>query len=98
LTGTLDLNDFVNLERIEVEGQLINSLILTNCSRLKEIAANDNLLREIILPTNNQELEDVYLANNNFPGQNLLCFSRYFNLGRLFLGTSDTNRNPTGNL
>jgi len=70
LTGTLDLSTFPYLEKLTVENQFINRLILTGCYFLKRLSANDNLLREIILPARiitsgvelTPRLEDVYLA------------------------------------
>ncbi|KLL05350.1 MAG: hypothetical protein MRERV_2c101 [Mycoplasmataceae bacterium RV_VA103A] len=92
LTGTLDLSDFTNLKSIRIEKQHINKLILTGCQHLETIEANNNLLREIVLPWSTNCLERVYLTNNNFRVQDLSCFANYTNLKTLFLGTDDETR------
>ena len=48
LTGSLDLSAFPYLEKLTIQNQFINFLILSNCHFLKEIDARNNLLREII--------------------------------------------------
>jgi hypothetical protein len=90
--GTMDLSTFPNLEEIVVEGNYINSLILTGCSHLRVIQAGNNYLNSIIFPQQASELEDICLTNNNFPRQNLSCFMPFNQLRKLFLGTNNPDR------
>lgn len=92
LTGTLEISSFPRLKRLMVKKQLIGKLIFTDCRKLEEIYAEDNLLREIVLPQNNEKLDTVSLVNNNFFAQNLFCFSRFTNLNFLRLGTNNSRR------
>jgi hypothetical protein len=71
---------------------LVNKLVLTNCQNLREISVEDNLLREIILPSQARNLSFMDLTNNNFYPQNLSIFSRFSKLRFFYLGTSDVGR------
>ena len=92
LTGALDLSSFSQLESLRIKKQFINKLVLTDCRNLEEVYAEDNLLKEIILPQSVRKLDMVSLVNNNFYPQNLFCFSRLTKLRYLYLGTSDSDR------
>jgi len=96
LTGTLNLSNFSNLKRVNVEGQLITKLDLTGCQHLRVLKANDNRLQEIVWPQfrDNQipSLADINLSNNNFPACDLSEFRNFTNLVILSLGTNDRDR------
>ena len=96
LTGTLNLSNFSNLKRVNVEGQLITKLDLTGCQQLRVLKANDNRLQEIVWPQfrDNQipSLKDINLSNNNFPARDLSEFRNFTNLVILSLGTNDRDR------
>jgi hypothetical protein len=92
LTGTLDLSSFPRLKKLMIKKQFISKLLLTNCHNLEEIYAEDNLLREIVLPRNAKKLNIISLVNNNFFAQDLSPFSQFTNLRFLHLGTNNNWR------
>ncbi|CFW93248.1 protein of unknown function (RNI-like domain) [endosymbiont DhMRE of Dentiscutata heterogama] len=92
LTGELNLSTFPHLKRLKVEHQSLTRLVLADCHSLESLEANDNLLREVVFPTQTQALESVYLTNNDLSARNLYCFSHFPNLRVLFLGTDDKDR------
>ncbi|KLL01713.1 MAG: hypothetical protein MRERC_6c068 [Mycoplasmataceae bacterium RC_NB112A] len=92
LTGTLNLSSFVNLEKLIVENQFIQSINFTDCEKLKEIHCNNNLLRLVKFTQEAEDLEVIHLKNNNFWATDLSCFSRFTNLITLNLGTDDIER------
>ncbi|CAG8631123.1 8745_t:CDS:2, partial [Cetraspora pellucida] len=92
LTGELNLSTFPHLKKLKVEHQSLTRLVLADCHSLKSLEANDNLLREVVFPTQTQALESVYLTNNDLSARNLYCFSHFPNLRVLFLGTDDKDR------
>ena len=92
LTGTLVISSFPQLEKVMIKKQFISKLTFANCQNLEDIYAEDNLLREIVLPQNVRKLDTVSLVNNNFFAQDLSCFSRFTNLRFLHLGTNNNWR------
>ena len=47
LTGTLDLSDFPNLEKLSCGNNYLTALNLVNCLKLKEIYCSNNQLTSI---------------------------------------------------
>src|SRR5687767_185821 len=52
LTGNLEISSFPQLQKLMIKKQFINRLVLSNCHNLRELYAEDNLLREVVLPRN----------------------------------------------
>ncbi|CAG8684802.1 6899_t:CDS:2, partial [Cetraspora pellucida] len=59
LTGTLDLSSFPRLRKLTINQQFINRLILTGCQQLRELDADGNLLRKVILPLRAHRLKSI---------------------------------------
>jgi GTP-binding protein EngB required for normal cell division len=95
LTGDLDLSDLVKLTKLDCRFNKLNSVKLINCYQLKELWGAYNQLTDLVLPTSAAEqLTHLSLSQNNFPAQNLTCFSHLVNCRELFI-----NNNPwTGSL
>ncbi|CAG8610597.1 10932_t:CDS:2, partial [Cetraspora pellucida] len=92
LTGELNLSTFPHLKKLKVGHQSLTRLVLADCHSLESLEASDNLLREVVFPTQTQALERVCLTNNDLSDRNLYCFSHFPNLLVLHLGTDDKDR------
>ena len=66
LENSLDLSDFISLERLDCSNNRLTSLNLSNCFRLEKVYCYDNLLINLTLPTNSVNLKELFLNNNNF--------------------------------
>ncbi|CAG8466262.1 11806_t:CDS:10, partial [Gigaspora margarita] len=86
LTGKLDLNDFVNLERLSCSSNKLTTLNLSNCTKLTDLDCNRNKLVNLNL-SQNGELKTLYCENNNIT-QDLNIFSRFRNLEWLIIDNS----------
>ncbi|CAG8840383.1 25084_t:CDS:2, partial [Racocetra persica] len=71
LTGTLDLSSLPRLRKLTINQQFINRLILTGCQQLRELDADGNLLRKVILPLRAHRLKSIRLNDNNFWARDL---------------------------
>jgi len=95
LEGNLNLNDFVNMKKLNCIFNKLTSLDLSNCEKLEKIDCHSNLLTTIILSVNPTNLKKLYLGDNNFPEQDLTFLSPYINLEKLnlsdnkFIGSLD---------
>lgn len=64
LTGTLNLNDFVNLVELKCSNNQLSELIISDCKKLKKLNCGNNKLVSLDL-SNNEELENLSLYKNN---------------------------------
>jgi len=58
LSGSLDLSDFVNLEKLDCSGNLLTNLDLTKCINMQELDCGTNELTELNL-TNCVKLKEL---------------------------------------
>lgn len=94
LEGNLDLSDFVNLKKLNCCDNKFTSLNVSNCSSLTELKCRNNLLTDIVLPTNPTNLKVLILADNNFLEQDLSFLVPYTSLEEFYL----ENNKFTGSL
>jgi hypothetical protein len=77
----LDLNDFINLKKLDCPYNKLTSLDLRNLSKLESIECGNNLLTNLNnLPTNADKLTELFIGNDNFEEQDLSILSRFKNL------------------
>ncbi|RHZ36158.1 leucine-rich repeat domain-containing protein [endosymbiont GvMRE of Glomus versiforme] len=96
LTGSLDLNDFVNLERLNCSDNQLSHLYLTNYNKLIEIKCSSNKLKAINFPEQVEKLTILDIRNNNFPKQDLSLFSHLVNLKELKIGNDHRAKTKQG--
>jgi len=99
LEGTLDLldlNDFINLEKLDCFWNRLTSLDLTNCGRLKEVYCSNNQLTNLSLPKDGSSLTKLHCRSNNLPISNLSIFSSFTNLEVLGIGNDDEEKIKQG--
>ena len=80
LTGSLNLNDFVNLESLDYANNQLTQLDLTNCARLRYLDCRENYLQDLKLPLSTEKMTYLDISNNNLPEQDLSVFSTLNNL------------------
>lgn len=68
LANSLDLTDFINLEKLYCSGNKLTSLNLNNCLKLKEIDCRDNNLQDLSTFKNLVNLEKLNIRNNPLTG------------------------------
>jgi len=86
LTGSLNLNDFVNLESLDYANNQLTQLDLTNCARLRYLDCRENYLQDLKLPLSTEKMTYLDISNNNLPEQDLSVFSTLNNLEVLKIG------------
>src|SRR6185369_3021892 len=78
LEGSLDLSDFVSLEKFNCSNNKLTDLDLSSCSSLKELHCQNNKLVSVEffdkLP-NPEKLVYLNISDNNFSAQGLHFFS-----------------------
>ena len=93
LEGHLDLSDFVNSEILDCSKNRLTSINLSNNKKIYWIDCSDNLLTEIDFSHQDPEkVEVIFIQNNNLSSRDLSCFSRFVNLGILFIGTDNKKK------
>ncbi len=98
LNGSLILEGLSKLKELDCSDNDLTSLNVSGCLELTHLNANNNQLCNMILPKNNERLEYLNLLNNDFPKQELYCFSRFINLKELHIGNIDTVNHFYGSL
>jgi hypothetical protein len=101
LSGSLKLEGFVNLERLDCANNQLTNLDLSDCGNLKLLWCwgNQQLPNLDFLNTlkNSEKLVKICISNNNFSKSDLTPFSKFVNLEELDLGNNNNN-NFTGSL
>jgi len=92
LERTLDLSDFIDLEKLDCSLNKITTLILNNNPQLNIIFCQNNQIVNVDFLTqlsNPHELEKLLIYNNNIQPTNIEVFSKLSNIKRLKLGTTE---------
>ena len=93
LEGRLDLQSFVNLEKLDCCFNQLTSLGLNGLKQLKVVYANDNLLSKFDYSSlDPQKLTGLIIDNNNLSRQNVEVFSKFINLEDLRIGSDDREK------
>ena len=96
---SLRINNCPRLKEVRCVGnhQLTNFTI-TNCPRLEELNLSDNQLNnaDFIKNLNPRSLTILCVGNNDFPPQDLLCFAKFINLEKLWIGNGGTRMTYRG--
>lgn len=93
LERTLDLSDFINLERLECNNNQLTQIILPQNNQLKKIAVNNNLLTNFdFVNLNPDTLTDLDLHNNNLEAMDISVFGSLINLEELKIGNDNKDR------
>jgi Leucine-rich repeat (LRR) protein len=82
LEGSLNLNDFINLEVFDCFDNKIISLDSSNCEEFSYLNCGKNQLIALLLPKRGRELKFLNLANNKLE-ENLMIFTHLENLEEL---------------
>jgi len=90
LEGKLNLNDFINLKKLNCESNKLTGLDLTSCEKLEKVNCCNNLLNIIAFPTNPTNLKKLNLTNNPLPG-NLDFLVNFKQLKYLDISDTDFN-------
>jgi len=85
LVGSLDLNDFVNLEKLYCSNNQLVSLKLDNCLKLKTVCCDNNYLSDLKLSSHAKQLTELNIMNNNI-SEDSSSFSHLVNLEKLKIG------------
>jgi len=84
LEGSLDLSDFVNLEKLVCSKNRLSTLRLNGLKNLERISCNDNYLTSFDHSTlNPDKLTHLNISDNNLPAQDLSVFSQFIKLNAL---------------
>lgn len=84
LTGTLDLNEFVNLEELDCSNNNLDNLILVNCSNLKKLICYSNQLTNLDI-SSCLNLKELMCSSNQL---NNLDFTNLENLEEIGCGSN----------
>ena len=83
----LDVSNCKQLKELNCYENQLTKLILPGSS-LEMLNCSDNLLTDLnLMVLNSKKLTFLSLYNNNFTTRDLSCFSRFTQLGRLYIGT-----------
>jgi len=88
LEGELVVTDYPNLKQLKIVRTRLTSIKIINCPQLNELFCANNLLTNVILPSELGELEMINLSQNNIT-QDLSLFSKFTNLRELVIGYND---------
>jgi len=86
LTGSLDLRDFVSLEKLNCSWNQLSDLNLSDCNQLKYLECHNNYLQDLKLPSRAEKLTTLDVSNNNLSERDLSMFSHLVNLESLEAG------------
>jgi len=90
LEGSLELSDFVNLERLDCSYNKLVNLKITNCPNISYFGIWANKITSFDFTSlNPQTLTYLFICDNNFSRQDLSVFSKFVNLIDLDLGTNN---------
>jgi len=94
----LDVGGCLQLTKLNCgANQLITLNLGDSLPELRDLGCNDNKLEKInLLSLNPEKLVLLRIRDNNFSAQNLSCFSRFTNLKRLLVGTSNEKKIERG--
>lgn len=88
----LDLREYVNLEKLDLNGSKITSLNLSGLKQLLVLHLNANNLTSVDFLnglSNAIKLEDLSVHSNNIQPTDISFFSKFVNLWRLKIGTTN---------
>ncbi|CAJ0924517.1 16478_t:CDS:2 [Entrophospora sp. SA101] len=98
LEGEMKINNFPNLERIDlksvVEGNKIPTLALVNLTSLKSVTSNSGNWSGLVnfASLNPEKLIELEISNNNLRALDLSCLSNFINLEVLKVGCDEYHR------
>jgi hypothetical protein len=94
LEGSLNLEEFIRLEKLDCRNNCLTELKISKLSHLKKIRCEFNLLTNLDFLNNlpcPQKIISLGVTNNNFSvGVSLSFFSRFTNLEELYLDGSES--------
>jgi hypothetical protein len=93
LHGSLKLDNFVNLEKLDCSYNQLTNLDLSNCFNLQELYCSSNRLTNLdfLNKLNTEKLVSLYIDGNNI-SSNLIPFNEFVDLEVLGLGNNDQIR------
>jgi Leucine-rich repeat (LRR) protein len=86
----LDISNNQQIEQINFTNNQLTNLDLTELTKIEKIFGSDNQLTnlEFLKDLNPIEIRTLRLDNNDFPAQDLSCFSHLTGLNRLFISNN----------
>ncbi|CFW92699.1 protein of unknown function (L domain-like) [endosymbiont DhMRE of Dentiscutata heterogama] len=94
LEGPLNLNGFTNVKELNCGYNKISNLNVSDCLKIEKLFCNDNKFTDLqfLSSVNSWNLVSLNITDNNIASHDLSEFSRFTNLGSLWIGNSDKQR------